>query len=702
MKSTTRLSAKSIDAVGNSRNPTTPQRNMAVTPTTTKNNNNNNNNNNKNTTIPQTPQTSDAVVATTEPEVYEDAPMNQGLLSKRRKKMTHFASSSQRKNEWMRPYWLGSGLCLLLFAFWLLDSLKDPLFGRLVHGNLDKHQPPAKLCSVFCTLLLVCGMEYLANLRQKQRLANFQVGGGGGGGGGVVQTQEQILDPGGDWNRMSVVERNTNRQTAAAALDDTVSIGIFFQIGIPYSIFFCILAYFVTRFQDIEAERRRPALEYDGGGEEQLHEDTMDKWYILAYALYATIESFGSIAVATFWSYANSTLALGDAERYYGPIVAIAQIGAIGGSTMVASDHWEPPALLVAVSLTIVLQVLLMWVYDRRFPPTSELVVDNTTKNINSNSNSNSNINDDDAATILTWQDDNATLTKPFWSGLYLIFRHYYVLLILGVSCLYEISLTCLDYQMKLLGWERFQEQDAGESSSSSSSFNSDDNNMSFSQFMGHYGQAVNMISLFFSAFIFPWLIRRYGLRVTLRLFPTLLLVVTMVAYVALPGNLAVLFISLSVLKAMTYSVHDPAKEILYIPTSNAVKFRAKFWIDVVGERISKAVGSGFNTFAGSVDRSVQIGGIPSLLSASGLWVVCFYAGKEFDRLLSTGKIVGVDQSRDPSTYHQVAEVEITFGDESIVSTFDASVDHHDFASLSSPTRSSSMIEMSPPKQSQQ
>jgi len=131
----------------------------------------------------------------------------------------------------------------------------------------------------------------------------------------------------------------------------------------------------------------------------------------------------------------------------------------------------------------------------------------------------------------------------------------------------------------------------------------------------------------------------------------------------------------------MTYSVHDPSKEILYIPTSNAVKFRAKFWIDVVGERISKAIGSGFNNLAGNVDRSVRIGSIPSLFSAIGLWVACYYAGIEFDRLLKTGRIVGLEQGVDPSTYERIPnveddddEMEITFDENDVdnISTLDS------------------------------
>jgi hypothetical protein len=35
--------------------------------------------------------------------------------------------------------------------------------------------------------------------------------------------------------------------------------------------------------------------------------------------------------------------------------------------------------------------------------------------------------------------------------------RHRYVLMILGVSCLYEVALTVLDYQMKTMGVARFR-----------------------------------------------------------------------------------------------------------------------------------------------------------------------------------------------------------------------------------------------------
>jgi ATP/ADP translocase len=536
---------------------------------------------------------------------YEDTNEDHGLLTRRRKRAAsiRYSYNPSSRLDWQRPYWLGLGLFLILFPFWLLDSLKDPIFAKLVDGNLDKHQPPAKLASVVMTLALVCLLEYLSNKRQQRRHLDLK---------SQARLNEEILDPGGQWTRMSM---DKSEEADHHALDDTVSISIFTVIFVPYIALFSLMAYLL--------------LQYDNAG---TIPKGFDVWYVFAYILYALIESFGSLAVASFWSFTNSTLSLDDAERYYGPIVAIAQLGAIGGSTMVATNRWSSPTLIVVACLVMFLQLLVMREYDRRFKPSSMLAAHD----------------DDDDKTpdltrIKTWQDDDVTLTKPFWSGIYLIVRHNYVLLILGVSSLFEVSLTCLDYQMKLLGLARFEE-------------NNDDHTegMSFSQFMGRYGQVVNVTSFLFSSLLFPWLIKRVGLRITLRVFPTLLFVATAVAYGALPGNLTVLFLSMSVLKGMTYSIHDPSTQILYIPTSNAIKFRAKFWIDVVGARISKAVGSGINTYAGSVDR-MRVGTIPSLLTAAGLWLVCYYAGIEFDRLLATGEIVGLEQNnKEPETYMNV------------------------------------------------
>lgn len=499
-----------------------------------------------------------------------------GLLSRRKKKVSFIMPS---RRDWMRPYWLGLGLFLTLFAFWLLDSLKDPVFALLVDGNLDRHQPPAKLCSVASTLALVCFLEFISHTRKRQERR---------------RRDEEVLDPGGLWTSMTMATDTTREVHADIPEDDRVPISIFVYVGGAYICVFSLLAY-LLRFHPSES-----VLSDDAPS------STTRSWHVLGYILYATIESFGSLAVATFWSYTNSTLSLEDAESFYGLIIAIAQLGAIGGSSMVTTHYWSTTTLMLVANLVIILHVLVMTTYAKRFPPTA-------------------NIDEEECSPVLIQE----TEQPVFWSGIYLILRYRYVMLILGVSCLYEVSLTCLDYQMKLLGWFKFEE----ETSSS----------ISFTQFIGHYGQVVNGASLVFSYFLFPYLIQKYGLRITLRLFPTLLFIATILAFGAVPGNLAVLFVCMAILKAMTYSIHDPSKELLYIPTSLAIKFRSKFWIDVVGARVAKAVGSTINTFAGNVEGSIRVGTVPSLLTAAALWLVCYRAGIQFDGLIRDDMVVGRD-----------------------------------------------------------
>jgi len=528
----------------------------------------------------------------------DEGDVNEGLLTNRPERIRQDVPLRSRK-DWLRPYWLGMGLFLILFSFWLLDSLKDPILGALTGSNLDQHQPPAKLFSVCTTLALVCFLEYISHERGRQQHQKYE----------WQRTANDVLDSGGNWARMNLESGETSDISNLKA-EDRVPANIFVYIGVPYCLLFGLMAY-VLQFN--------PAVALTKGTAES--SDKITIWHVVGYILYAAIESFGSIAVASFWSYVNSTLSLEDAERFYGLIIAIAQLGAIGGSTMVTTHLWNNITLIVLACLVILLHILVMTTYSRRFEPTSSVAHQE--------------------------QDDNVyggTSREPtLWSGVYLILKYNYVLLILGVSCLYEVSLTCLNYQMTLLGYNRFEQ--------------TEHEGMSFTQFMGHYGQMVNISSLLLSSIAFRWLIRRVGLRHTLRLFPTLLLLANVVAFGALPGNLTVLFLSMSLLKAMTYSIHDPSKEILYLPTSNAIKFKSKFWIDVVGARIAKAIGSSINTYAGSVDRSIRVASAPSLLTAAALWYVCYRVGALFDRLVETDTVVGLGAGNLKSDYSHLATV---------------------------------------------
>ena len=217
-----------------------------------------------------------------------------------------------------------------------------------------------------------------------------------------------------------------------------------------------------------------------------------------------------------------------------------------------------------------------------------------------------------------------------------------------------------MHYELNLIGLDRIG---VGISSivdeseySTTSTKNDSEEGITYIQFMGWYGQTVNILSLFLSFYAFPRLIKNYGLSTTIRIFPTVLLLVTIFAFVMFPRNLYFLFISLSICKALTYSVHDPSEEVLYMPTSDAVKFKAKFWIDVVGQRIAKAIGSVINNYAGSVDGILKYGSLPSIVTALILWLACYQVGMQFDGLITSGDVVGEDEAASECNELEMSE----------------------------------------------
>ena len=155
-----------------------------------------------------------------------------------------------------------------------------------------------------------------------------------------------------------------------------------------------------------------------------------------------------------------------------------------------------------------------------------------------------------------------------------------------------------------------------------------------FARFMGFFGQAANGLTFAFSVVGTSFVIRRLGLPKTLVLFPSMLIIVcfailsvpslevrkfflspssrqsisTLIRtitprcppscfypYSSLPAlppatiaaNQTV-FVAMLLLKALSYALNNPCKEMLYQPTTKAVKFKAKSWIDIFGQRGAK------------------------------------------------------------------------------------------------------------------
>eukprot|EP00587_Corethron_hystrix_P009218 CAMPEP_0113309354 /NCGR_PEP_ID=MMETSP0010_2-20120614/7437_1 /TAXON_ID=216773 ORGANISM="Corethron hystrix, Strain 308" /NCGR_SAMPLE_ID=MMETSP0010_2 /ASSEMBLY_ACC=CAM_ASM_000155 /LENGTH=365 /DNA_ID=CAMNT_0000164601 /DNA_START=697 /DNA_END=1797 /DNA_ORIENTATION=- /assembly_acc=CAM_ASM_000155 len=307
-----------------------------------------------------------------------------------------------------------------------------------------------------------------------------------------------------------------------------------------------------------------------------------------------------------------------DARRGYGTIVALGQLGAFSGASLVsfgALGRFGYPVMFIWAFWGCILILSFITFHDRTYGASEYMKSEDDDKNFM--------IVDLDetasgSASILS---TNATAKKTM-EGVSMIFNDSYLCHLLGVSCLYEISITVIDYLMKVVGVEH-------SSAISSSAISADYD--AFASLMGHFGQLTNLLSLILSWAGFSTIVRVTGLRRTLLLFPTALVAVTLLA-LAFP-ILPVLFVSMAVLKALTYGLHEPAKEILYIPTTPEAKVRAKFWIDVVGARLAKAMGSSIMAYSGNFRRARAFGSLPAAAAGIGLWIVCWRVGRVFEDL---------------------------------------------------------------------
>jgi len=357
-----------------------------------------------------------------------------------------------------------------------------------------------------------------------------------------------------------------------------------------------------------------------------LPNQTPDPRRILGWISYCAIESFGSVMVALFWSFVNSITSLESAKASYGFLVAAAQIGSILGPTVVtyASVIGIPNCYFIGSCCMVCLQ-LTMYGYISVYGPGPKSVADEGGK-----------------------KKKGAGVME----GIYLFVEHNYIKGIFAISCLFMVEVTIVDYTMKVLAKEYYSELFPCQAGTTCFS---QDAQEGFATFMGLFGQATNTLSFFFSLLGTSVVIRTVGLRLTLLMFPSLMLGVIIV--VRMVPTLWVVFGAMMLLKGFSYALNNPTKEILYQPTSNAVKFKAKSWIDIFGARGSKALGSLVtNAFSDSATDLVQNGSLVAMAVATFLIFNANYMGQKFDEYMESGHIVGDEDCNPDGGYAQAEE----------------------------------------------
>lgn len=342
----------------------------------------------------------------------------------------------------------------------------------------------------------------------------------------------------------------------------------------------------------------------------QIFVSTPGSWFslipgnVLGWASYLFIESFGSIMPVLFWAYVASSTTTESAKRGYSMILTIGQIGSVVGALVVSSysrTYGLPIFFGVVGLVAIIIPFIIQW-YSKVVPQPAE---EEPTKK------------------------EGGT---GFFEGFRLLITHRYLLGIFAIVTLYEFIGVILDFQMKLLTDKVYPAKIGG--------------GAAFATFQGWYNTSIGALSLIF-AFFGSFFIRKFGLRACLVAFPSIIGISCLIVFA---GNLigastvALLWTFFSVMvliKGAAYALNKPTAEVLYIPTSKDVKFKAKGWIDAFGARLLKGAGAGVNTtLASSLQILLTVGTILSL-GVVGAWIfVAYFVSTSFDALQKEKKII--------------------------------------------------------------
>lgn len=313
-------------------------------------------------------------------------------------------------------------------------------------------------------------------------------------------------------------------------------------------------------------------------------------WRLIGWAMYLSIETFGSLMITLFWSFVVSSTDTQSAKRGYPLILAGAQVGAIlGPSIAINAPKIGIPNLTLIVSLGVLIVPILIKIFITMFPETEE------------------------------HEHVDKPKTGPI-EGIKLLLSRKYLMGLLGVATLFDIVASILEYQLNYLADETFASADK------------------IASFIGYLGLTTNSFSLMFALVGTSFLIRKFGLTTSLTLFPIATAFVVLSVWIK--PSLWFLFASVVTIKALSYVLNNPCKEMMYIPTSKDIKFKTKSWIDMFGLRSSKAVGSGVNTLFTQFSDLIFYGSLISF-GVIGVWIAAaLYVGKRNKELTTSGQII--------------------------------------------------------------
>lgn len=324
---------------------------------------------------------------------------------------------------------------------------------------------------------------------------------------------------------------------------------------------------------------------------------------LIGWLFYLFCESYISLLLSLYWSFINDVTTPESAKKGYGLIIFGMQLGGLlftilgNYLTYDAAQYATRIPLITAISVTmffgvVIVVFLLKHVIGKHgLSGYSDDIKENT-----------DNVNE---------------LSVGFLDGLKLLVTHPYVMGIFAIIFFQEVISTIMGFQLSLLVKTTYQDPGL------------------VTKFLFDFALCVQLIACLFGLIGTSFFQRKLGIKFSLIAYPALLALFVF-CYIIQPTLQTIFFVML-IAKALGYALNQPAKEVLYIPTSKSIKYKSKAWIDMFGLRFAKTAGSAVNHFVGPI---VVLTGTFAL-SLMGAWiVVASFIGNIFKKVTDEKKLI--------------------------------------------------------------
>jgi AAA family ATP:ADP antiporter len=308
----------------------------------------------------------------------------------------------------------------------------------------------------------------------------------------------------------------------------------------------------------------------------------------LVIAFYSYGDLFNTVMVALFWAFMHDLVVADQAKRLYGIVGLGGVLGGLFGSTVVASGVEDVGRAWLVTMCVVPLFVasLIAWWVDRI------------------------------AQTKFKREDKplDAKHSSSLLEGAKLVLSSRYLTAIAATILIYEVTSNIIDFQLSAIVQETIT--DATERDA----------------FFAFVGQVTGGVSVFVQLVLTSFVMRRFGVGVALLFLPACILAGS-VGFLVMSTIAFATMLSASD-NALNYSIHQSAKEALYVPTSRDEKYKAKAVIDMFVQRSAKLLAVGLNlVFAAFVGlasvRWLSLGTIALL----GAWIpLSIWLGRRFEQ----------------------------------------------------------------------